>query len=421
MLNVFRRHGEACPLKGKRRGDGRHGKGYCPLKPPCRIYVEGIDGTGKNHPPHVLKDPDTSGTVRDWNRACEIVRAMELPTPPAPVQKPKTPLHLAIEGFLALKAKRDTETRRKYANLLKRLRDYCESELQTSFVDDVAFTDLIGFRNTWKEANSTQINQQTMLKAFFKFCVRADYIVKNPAEDLDPIPEDKAKTAPFEPDEMQRIFAALPNLTDQYGRRGDSIAKQTKAFVYVMRYTGMSIGDTTTLEKSHVSGCRIRTYRKKTGEDVYGRVPQFVIEALNEAPHDSRKYFFWSGEGNSHTRTNKWGERLQRLFVLADVKVVEVEKKRRSGGKLKTAPQKVRVSAAKPHMFRHTLARDLLLGGTPMEELAELLGNSVRIIEKYYSKWDTRRQARLEEHLETFWKEDPLTKTLNEAQTGPVQ
>lgn len=420
MLNVFRRHGEGCPLKGKRRGD-KHGKGFCPLKPPCRIYFEGIDGIGTHHRPHVLTDPETGGTVRDWNRACEIIRGMELPKPPATVQKPKTPITVAAETFLALKAKKNKETRRKYVNILKRLRDYCEAELRTSFVDDVAFTDLINFRNTWKEANSTQINQQTMLKAFFKFCVRADYIVKNPAQDLDAIPEDKEKTDPFESDEMRKIFAALPNITDEYERREDPIAKQTKAFVYVMRYTGMSIGDTTTLEKSHVSGCRIRTYRKKTGEDVYSKVPQFVIDALNEAPHDSQKYFFWTGEGDSHTRTNKWGERLQRLFVLAGVKVVEVEKRRRSGGKLKTALEKVKVSKAKPHMFRHTLARDLLLGGMPMAELAELLGNSVRIIEKYYSKWDTRRQARLEEHLDTFWKEDPITKTLNDAQTGPVQ
>jgi len=420
MLNVFRRHGEGCSLKGKRRGD-RHGKGFCPLKPPCRIYFEGIDGIGTHHRPHVLTDPETGGTVRDWNRACEIIRDRELPKPPATVQKPKTPITVAAETFLALKAKKHKETRRKYVNILKRLRDYCEAELRTSFVDDVAFTDLINFRNTWKEANSTQINQQTMLKAFFKFCVRADYIVKNPAQDLDAIPEDKEKTDPFTSDEMLKIFAALPNITDEYGRRGDPIAKQTKAFVYVMRYSGMSIGDTTTLEKSHVSGCRIRTYRKKTGEDVYSKVPQFVIDALNEAPPDSQKYFFWTGEGDSHTRTNKWGERLQRLFVLADVKVVEVERRRRSGGKLKAAPQKVKVSEAKPHMFRHTLARDLLLEGMPMAELAELLGNSVRIIEKYYSKWDTKRQARLEEHLDNFWKDDPITKTLNETQTGPVQ
>lgn len=63
-------------------------------------------------------------------------------------------------------------------------------------------------------------------------------------------------------------------------------------------------------------------------------------------------------------------------------------------------------------MFRHTLVRDLLEVGTPMEEIAELLGNSAKVIEKYYSKWDTRRQARLEKRLDDFWKNDPLTKNL---------
>ena len=63
-------------------------------------------------------------------------------------------------------------------------------------------------------------------------------------------------------------------------------------------------------------------------------------------------------------------------------------------------------------MFRHTLARDLLERGTPMEEIAELLGNSMRVVEKYYSKWDVRRQARLETRLQDFWDNDPLTQTL---------
>ena len=62
-------------------------------------------------------------------------------------------------------------------------------------------------------------------------------------------------------------------------------------------------------------------------------------------------------------------------------------------------------------MFRHTLARDLLERGTPMEEIAELLGNSMKVVEKYYSKWDVRRQVRLEKRLEEFWDSDPITKT----------
>lgn len=405
MLNIFRRHRAGCSKTGTRSEN-------CPSKPKCPIHFEGIDGSGKRQKPQALKDPSSGSGVREWNRAVEILRDLELPTPIAPTLKPQTAISAAAKCFLESKAKKNTETQRKYRNLLKRLQAFAEGTLHKSAVDELILTDMNSFRNTWSGANSVQRNEQTMLKAFFTFCVDADYIAKSPVKKLDSLPEDREKTDPFQPDEMKRIFDALPMLTDEYGRRGEPIAKQTKAFVYVMRYTGMSIGDTTTLEKQHVDGCRIRTYRKKTGEDVYGIVPQFVIDALNEAPHDSERYFFWSGDGTAKTRTSKWGVRLQRLFVLADVKAREVEKKRRSGGKLKDVAETVKISDAKPHMFRHTLARDLLLNGTPMEELAEVLGNSMRIIEKYYSKWDTRRQARLEQHLSAFWNEDTLTKAL---------
>jgi hypothetical protein len=50
--------------------------------------------------------------------------------------------------------------------------------------------------------------------------------------------------------------------------------------------------------------------------------------------------------------------------------------------------------------------------GTPIEEIAELLGSSMEIVEKYYTKVDTRRQARLEKRLEDFWETDPVTENL---------
>jgi integrase len=127
---------------------------------------------------------------------------------------------------------------------------------------------------------------------------------------------------------------------------------------------------------------------KKTGEDVFTKVPQFVIDALHQAPHDSEKYFFWSGEGLIHTRTSKWGNRLRKLFTLA------------------------KVDGGTPYMFRHTLAREFLEDGGSMAELAELLGNSPRVCEQYYSKWDKRRQARLEQNLDKLRENDPITKML---------
>jgi integrase len=336
---------------------------------------------------------------------------MELPVPVAPAQKPQVGIEDAIASFLAFKARRSPDVQRKAKLILGRMKAFMERRKKLA-VPEVTFSDLVDFRAAWTEALTTQRRNQEVMKEFFRFCVKSDFIVKNPAADLDAIPEGRPKTDPFTREEMERIFSAVPTLPDEYGRQGHAIADQTRAFILVMRYTGMSIGDTAKLEKADVDGCRIRTYRKKTGEDVFARVPPFVIAALNAAPHDSEQYFFWTGNGKLHTRTSKWGSRLQRLFVAANVRTVESERKRRSGGKLKAESEAVMISRATPHMFRHTLVRDLLECGTPMEEIAELLGNSMKVVEKYYSKWDTRRQARLEKRLEEFWENDPLTTKL---------
>jgi integrase len=404
MLNIFRRHRDGCSKAGT-RSQG------CPSKPKCSIHFEGIDGTGARRKRQALIDPASGGGVRDWNRAVEIVRGMELPTPVEPTQKPQVGMEAAIGSFLDFKARRSPDVQRKARLVLGRLKAFLERRNKLA-VAEVTFSDLVAFRAGWPEAPTTQRRNQEVMKGFFRFCVKSDFIIKTPAADLDPIPEGRPKTEPFTREELDRIFSAVAGLPDEYGRQGQPIADQTRAFILVMRYTGMSIGDTAKLEKADVDGSRIRTYRKKTGEDVFARVPPFVIDALKKAPHDSERFFFWTGEGKLHTRTSKWGNRLQRLFVAADVRTVGSEKKKRSGGKLKAETESVRVSKATPHMFRHTLVRDLLECGTPMEEIAELLGNSMKVVEKYYSKWDTRRQARLEKRLEDFWQNDPLTQNL---------
>lgn len=52
----------------------------------------------------------------------------------------------------------------------------------------------------------------------------------------------------------------------------------------------------TLLETTAVSGCRIS--RKKTSETVHASVPQFVIDELWDAPHDSEKFFFGQDLGS---------------------------------------------------------------------------------------------------------------------------
>jgi integrase len=436
MLNLFRRHGRDCgpklaPTKETPNPPGEYfakrstsipapnggfrNAGWCPSKPQCFCFFEGTDGTGAYHKPKNVIDPRNGQKVRDWSRASEIVRDLDTPKPVLQDQTPVTSLETAIDGYRDKKSKRSEAVRGKTRRILERMKKFLWDNYRIETVQEVRLPHLTKFAAGWPEAHSVQRNNQTIVKAFWNFCVDSDFISKSPAKGLDPIPEDRVQVVPFTQDEMMRIFKALPLLHDEYGRCGGDIEIQTKAFVYVMRWTGMSIGDTTTLEKEEVTGWKILTARTKTNENVYGAVPQFVIDALKAAPHDSRKYFFWTGEGKAHSRTNKWGERLQRLFVLADVKTREVQKYKYVGGKRTSEKHFVKISDAKPHMFRHTMARDLIMRGCPLTELAKLLGNSLKTIEKYYGAWEQERQNALDKRLEDWWSVDPITKMLMNA------
>lgn len=371
MLRIYRRHEKRCQLKSKANPN-------CPGKVKCPVWITGTLQDGTPIKPKSLN-------TRNWSEAARLALEMEAGDRGEKNKEPeaKVTVAAAIESFREFKSKRSADTRRKIKLLTDRLRTFLEKK--TIFnIADVKLPDLAAFRETWTGADTTRRRDQEILKSFFWYCHHSDFLEKNPVIHLDPISVTRPKTEPFSHEDQIAIFRALMEFPDEYGRVGTVIAAQTKAFVLVLRYTGMAIGDVAKLEKSSVEGCRIRTHRKKTGEDVFAKVPQFVIDALNAAPHDNEQYFFWSGEGLIHTRTSKWGNRLRKLFKLANID-------------------------GTPYMFRHTLARDFLESGGSMEELAELLGNSPRVCEKYYSKWDKRRQDRLERNLDRLRANDPIT------------
>ena len=58
--------------------------------------------------------------------------------------------------------------------------------------------------------------------------------------------------------------------------------------------------------------------------------------------------------------------------------------------------------------FRDTFAVELLLARVPLERVAVLLGNSVKVCEKHYSPWTRSRQEQIESDLASAWKADPL-------------
>jgi site-specific recombinase XerD len=373
MLRLYRRHETWCKLTSKAKTNCSpkvkgQGRGFCP------VWITGTlpDGT-------VIK-PRTLDT-RNWQVAAE--QALRMEAGEKPKEKPiVTSLREAAELMLLSKSKLSPDRQRKVKLHNNRLIEYSEKIEKKAAVQEIDFSALTRYMATWTDAVTTQITKRESLIEFFRFCVKAKYRPDNPAGDLPTIPATTPQTDVFTHEELKAIIEAFPRFVDEYGRTGQPIALQVKAFVLVMRYTGLSIGDVAGLPKSAINGNRILTNRDKTGKEVYVTVPDFVILALNAAPWDSEQYPFWTGNGKIHTRASKWGERIQKLFVLAGVRLAETDWSKRTtrSKKQKTSAEgKMRIfSQADPRWFRHTLARDLLENEiVTMEELAEILGNTL--------------------------------------------
>jgi site-specific recombinase XerD len=388
VFRIFRRHQAHCPLTSKADPN-------CPSKVKCPVWVKG----------HVPGGPliERSLNTRNWTHAAQM--ALELESGSKKKEAAAVQIGDAVSLFVMDKSKKSADLQRKVRRLLGRLQDFCERR-KIFDVPEVDPATLIRFRHTWTGADTSRRRDQELMKSFFKFCVEQGWIEKSPAAKISPISVTTPQTEVFTREEVAAITEAAKVFPDSYGNTETGLTRQVYAFVLVMRYTGLSIGDVAGLPKSAVRGKQVRTVRDKTGKEVYVSVPERVIDALECAPHDSDEYFFWSGEGKIHTRASKWNTRLQKLFVLAGIRVGEKEWNAKSLRSKKDRPPMRPFSDADPRWFRHSLARDLLEKGVSMEELAEILGNTPEICRKHYSKWDKRRQDRIDEKLSRIWGEE---------------
>jgi hypothetical protein len=136
--------------------------------------------------------------------------------------------------------------------------------------------------------------------------------------------------------------------------------------------------------------------RCKTGQIARPALPKVLVEQIkNNFKWDSDKYPFWSGEGDPENRGKTYRDRLRKLFVAAGIRVYERMKKRKSGGVTKDEPGKVLDTHADSHFWRHTWVRDAYIANTPVEEIAEYLGDEVGAVKEYHSCFDELRHANL--------------------------
>jgi site-specific recombinase XerD len=227
-------------------------------------------------------------------------------------------------------------------------------------VDTLSVEDVAEYRESWKLSPMTARRKIEWLRSFFRFCVDRGYCEKNPAMSLKHPRAEHRPTLPAPDDDFDKLIAACETFPN----------KKAKAFLLTLRYSGLRIQDCVLLKRESLRDGKIFLRTVKTGVQVWVPIPYFVSSELSKI--ESGDCFFYSRTRSVRCAIGIWQRTIERVGKRAGVKF-------------------------HAHQLRDSFATSLLLKGVPLETVAVLLGNSVKICGRHYSAWIQARQEHLEE------------------------
>jgi integrase len=232
---------------------------------------------------------------------------------------------------------------------------------------------------TWKLEPGTHRNALTRLRTFLDFAVEKNWLETNPliikkqrrTRAVRTVSKGKPRI-PFTNDELDRMFKAC----DAYGtemREHTYTGEDLKDFIALSVYTGLRISDIATFDASRLNADGTVFIREtlKGNVPVSTWVPDWLAARIR---YRARVYgsliFGKHATSNNEVITEAWRRRLRELWE--------------GMGEWKTHPV--------PHRFRHTFARILLQRHVPASAVAELMGNTEKIVLRHYANYVQERQ-----------------------------
>ena len=261
---IFVRHSEDCPYKGDETHRG------CRCRKHLRWSYRG-------------RQKRLSAKTRSWAEAekqrTKLLRQFGQTDDPVIESADRTTVEKAVELFLTRKRTENVSdgVLKKHTRELARLKQFLSSKSRF-FPDAITLPVLEEFRATWAtDYPSTWTRQavQQRLKSFLRFCNDARWLSQIPR--LSSIKVDEPPTMPLTDKEFEtllgKIHACFPDSTK---------ASKVRALVRMMRYSGLAITDTVTLERGELQHdtkkklYRVVTSRTKTGTHVTSRSPRML-------------------------------------------------------------------------------------------------------------------------------------------------
>jgi len=301
MIILYRRHKKNCQYDSRKERRCR-----------CPIYAEGSVGN------EYLK---RSIGFTSWEAAQRQVREWEVAgtLKPKP-EEPSISVEEALQKFI-----KDCESRnlndstfRKYRLLKNQLSEFCRAK-GIHELSDFSAELTRDFRNGWTLSPRTAAKHLERLRSLFRFCVKNEWLKRNPAAVLKPPKVKLLPRLPFSETEVQNIISKAHSTRE-------------RAFVLTLRHSGLRIGDASLLKVSDLQDNRLYLYTTKAGVPVHIILPPELVELLKSLTSRAGNFFLPGDSTKMHTTANLWRQTIKRMCKDAAV------------------------MPGHPHRFRHTLA-----------------------------------------------------------------
>jgi integrase/recombinase XerC len=372
MLAIYRRHSATCGQTSR-----RYRRCACP------IWVQGTLGG---------EEVRKALNLTSWDAAEKLIHTWKEGGTIGAEGRKQVSVPAALEAFLRDAAARlKPSTVELYRDRLEPFAAFC-SKKNIKRVTDVTIEKLREYREGWTCAPTTAARRIDQLRIFFGFCLDSGWVQRNPAKLLKAPEVSTVGKEPFEAEEVTRIFDACGKLVTR-GTWGKDNVKRVRAFIYILRYTGLRISDAASLRVSDVKDGKVLLRTEKTGTLVWIPIPDYVVQALEEVPRVGNQYF-QTGNAKPKTVRGGWDRSIRTILKLA------------------------KVNHGSAHSFRSTLAVDLLNKGVPVEMVATILGNSPAIVLRHYAPYVRSRQVALETAIRNLWEEPERKPALRVIQGG---
>jgi integrase/recombinase XerD len=385
MLTIFRRHTKECIARHGGRDPGRaYRRCQCPLHAEGHLgrvmQRKALGTTSWTRAQDSVREKEARGSWHDPHEkgnllvADAVARFLQFLTSQSSGRAKSTTrkVRVALQGVNAGWAQK---TERKVS---PGLLDFCRERGVTT-LDQLSVPLLTEYTASWSCGPLHRSKRIQLLRRFFRFCIAAEWLEKNPALTLGHPQGRASNLRPKQPFDAQHLPEEGPEWRAILQRVQDQ--PRLLAVTLLMRRAGLRISDAVTFHHDRLmADGSILLYMSKTREPVSVPVHPQLRAALEALEPNSAGYYFWSGESEITTATDNWRRRLGRVFKDAGIQ----------GGH--------------PHRFRDTFAVDLLLRGVPLDQVSVLLGHtSVKVTEKHYLAFVAARREQIADSVRRAW------------------